>query len=70
MSRFVITWPSLFQIGVLSLSYPIVSFQEKSDTVYENLLKLVQENMSTGETDKERKNKLNEQHKNLSFQVQ
>lgn len=60
-----------FQVGVLSLRYPIVSFQEKSETAYSNLLALVKERLEGDDTEKEkeRKNRQNNEHKNLSFQV-
>ncbi|XP_053405100.1 uncharacterized protein LOC123566493 [Mercenaria mercenaria] len=58
------------EVGVLSLRYPIVSFQEKSETAYSTLLSMVKEKLSVDdpETEKDRKNKQNNEHKNLSFQ--
>ncbi|KAL3867198.1 hypothetical protein ACJMK2_044420, partial [Sinanodonta woodiana] len=60
------------EIGVLSLNYPIVNFQEKSDTAHERLLQLVREQLSSHMEEeaslKEKKNKINEEQKNLSFQ--
>lgn len=58
------------QVGVLSLKYPMVSFQEQSDTAYERLLTLVQELLpSDSKLSKEEKNKENEKTKNMSFVV-
>ena len=56
----------------MSLRYPIVSFQEKSEMAYSNLLAMVKEKLSDGDTEtvKDKKNKQNKEHKNLSFQVQ
>ena len=61
----------LIQVGVLSLGYPLVSFQEKSESAHETLLSLVNEELDrqSEPTMKEIKNKQNEEHKNLSFQV-
>ena len=59
-----------WQVGVLSLKFPLVSFQEKSETAYETLLALVKEQIGSSATlDKQTKNKQNEHAKNMSFTV-
>ena len=61
-----------FQVGLLSVHYPIVNFQEKTKNARKKLLKLVQDRLGEGEdpeTSKAQKEKTNETHKNLSFQV-
>lgn len=61
---------SFFQVGVLSLRYPVVSFQEKSDTAYEKLLEIVQGLLKNDPSmSKDDKNKENEKTKNMSFLV-
>ena len=60
------------QVGLLSVYYPIVNFQEKTKHAKSKLLKLVQDRLGEGddaETLKAQKEKANERHKNLSFQV-
>ena len=62
----------VFQVGLLSVYYPIVNFQEKTKNAKKKLLKLVQERLGEGEdaeTLKAQKDQANERHKNLSFQV-
>ncbi|XP_041374603.1 uncharacterized protein LOC121387519 [Gigantopelta aegis] len=61
------------EIGVLSLNYPLLSFQEKFDTPSEKLYDMVKAVLSSvevkdSEKTKELKNKANEDQKNLSFQ--
>ncbi|KAL3867179.1 hypothetical protein ACJMK2_044417, partial [Sinanodonta woodiana] len=58
------------EIGVLSLNYPIVNFQEKSDTAHERLLQLVREQLSSHMEEEAslKEKKINEEQKNLSFQ--
>lgn len=56
----------------MSVNYPIVNFQEKTKNARKKLLKLVQERLDSGDdskTSKAQKNKSNEDHKNLSYQV-
>ncbi|WAR27954.1 PATS1-like protein [Mya arenaria] len=55
------------EVGVLSLKYPLVSFQEKSDTAYENLLALVRQEIESQGPTKEQKNAQNDETKNMSF---
>lgn len=55
---------------MLSLRYPVVSFQEKSDTAYEKLLETVKGQLKDDPImSKEDKNKENEKTKNMSFMV-
>ncbi|KAL4228297.1 hypothetical protein ACF0H5_013728 [Mactra antiquata] len=56
------------EVGVLSLRYPIVSFQEKSETAYSTLLSLIKDQMKNDETQKNKKIGQNDEHKNMSFQ--
>ena len=61
-----------FKVGLLSVYYPIVNFQEKTKNAKKKLLTLVRERLGEGEdaeTLKAQKEKTNERHKNLSFQV-
>ena len=61
---------NVFQVGVLSLRYPVVSFQEKSETAYDKLLEVVQDLLKDDDgTTKDDKNKENEKTKNMSFTV-
>ena len=56
----------------MSVYYPIVNFQEKTKNAKQKLLKLVKERLGEEddvETLKAQKDKANERHKNLSFQV-
>ena len=61
----------VFKVGVLSSNFPLVSFQEKSETAHETLLNYVKQELAkqSGPSTKDIKNKQNEEHKNLSFQV-
>ncbi|KAH3812974.1 hypothetical protein DPMN_141417, partial [Dreissena polymorpha] len=55
------------EVGVLSLKYPLVSFQEKSEMAYTKLVELVSAELNHEPVTKQQKNKQNEETKNLSF---
>ena len=54
---------------MLSLKYPLVSFQEKSEMAYTKLVELVSAELNHEPVTKQQKNKQNEETKNLSFSV-
>ncbi|XP_067667740.1 uncharacterized protein [Haliotis asinina] len=59
------------EIGVLSLKYPIVSFQENNQNAFDKLLSIVKETLATSTitfTPKQKMDKTNEQQKDLSYQ--
>ncbi|XP_060565876.1 uncharacterized protein LOC132724909 isoform X2 [Ruditapes philippinarum] len=59
------------EVGLTSVYYPIVNFQEKTKNAKQKLLKLVTEKLSDKDdatTTKAQKNISNEEHKNLSYQ--
>ncbi|XP_046562629.1 LOW QUALITY PROTEIN: uncharacterized protein LOC124271531 [Haliotis rubra] len=59
------------EIGVLSLKYPIVSFQENNQNAFDKLLSIVKETLATSTitlTPKQKLDKTNEQQKDLSYQ--
>ncbi|XP_053405125.1 uncharacterized protein LOC123565346 [Mercenaria mercenaria] len=63
-------WRAL-EVGLTSVQYPIVNFQEKTKNARKKLVNLVRErlkNMDDVETTKAQKDKSNEEHKNLSYQ--
>lgn len=68
--QFLLFFPE--QVGLLSVHYPIVNFQEKTKNAKKKLLKLVRERLGEqddAETVKAQKDQTNERNKNLSFQV-